>query len=245
MTRMQMSRIIALWMAGLLIAAQPCMAMVVGYSRAGGSAWTTIVFDDFNRADSSIVGGPWTSETDNDGNLGIIGNKLVWTDTTGTAAYVSKTLPGSAEAEQSVKITLNKVSGWAPNKYIRYAIFRHSIGTSLDVSLMANSSGAVVGIKTTCYDRSGVATSADTAISFAAGVEYTIAATVKVASGASVADGYCKVAVDGVEKYALLNFSNYRASGITELRTGAIYVSGYGADNDIIITMDDSLVGAK
>lgn len=243
MIRMQVTRIIALWMAGLLVAAQPCMAMVVGYCRAGGTpaeTYTQVFADDFNREDSGTVGGSWTSETDTGSLLGIVSNTMQWAGDVAASGYVTTDLVSSyykSKAEVDFKTsTLSATSGGS----IQFLQTRNA----------SNANSAIVAIKATSttlnqvdliwYDEAGTATTASQAYTFVADTSYTITLEASVATGSSTNDGTITVLINGTPVISLTGLDTYTRQ-VRYARAGMIYTAMTGTSRTL--TFDDFYFG--
>jgi hypothetical protein len=207
MIRMQMTRIIAIWMAGLLFAAQPCMAMVVGYCRAGGSAWTTILSDGFD-GDFSL----WTSETDVNTIGAVSGSAYVVTMAApAQVAYLNKTFASPApyaHVRWDFYASLSDVTavGNAAGQTIRVAQGGNgSNETMFSVSARCSAAGGDVDQIQFGYHNGTAATTSNQTFAWVAGQSHHIVAEYYAADGGL---GFATLSVDGVQLVNATGLSN-------------------------------------
>lgn len=227
-----MKRILSLWLAGLLIAGQPCYAMIVGYSKVsdggGGTTYTQVYADDFDRADSGTVGGSWTSETDTGPYLGIVSNTLQYTSSATTAGYVEKDFGTTYMNHQlSFDWSISTVTTDASNRPYYIASLRNGSASNSVIIVVKSTSTTLNTVALTWYDEAGTATTSSQSYTFAAGTTYSFDLETSTSTGSSTNNGTLTLKINGSAVISLTGLDTYGRQ-VRYARVGNIYTESTG-----------------
>lgn len=172
-----MKRLIALWLAALMLAAQPLQAAVcVGFGQS--VAPTYFLSDTFTEASDTAlashtpeIGGTWVSGV---GTPIVYSTGVLKNTAAGNGMHHNNVSPGSANYTVTTKIVLNT----SLNTYYGGAAARVQSDKSGYVCLIAGGGGAMIFRRVSDGGYGGSALDSDTISGFGSTTEYTIAFTV-------------------------------------------------------------------
>lgn len=232
------------YLIAFILFASPCLAgMGIGvfpYPGPGvvvADEYTSVFFDDFNRADSATVGGSWTSETDTSSLLSITGDALVWNgSSTNTAGYVEKILGSNYyRYKVSFVIKLGSTTTSTSNSVIRVVNLLNDSGNSSYFGIKSNGSTTINSIITDITKEDFTTINTTTNFAFNANATYNVEIIVTTSTSATANDGTYEVKIDGNVIYSASGIDSYLRH-FKKIRSGVTYLSSAQTNT---ITIDD------
>lgn len=184
----------------------PAFVASLNIPTSGPSA--PIFSDNFNRADSSTVGGPWTSEVDASGVLGISSDALQYYDAASpqASAYVvyTHTETGETWMQFTFNLDLLDIASGGSRSLLEV---RTAAGANIFTFKLFDCAAVS---ETTCYSFAtfdDAASITEHAVNppLVAGVTYTVKIRYKCATSAGANDGIFEGYIDGVRKTNITN----------------------------------------